>query len=443
VRIDGPVLLFTLLISLSTGILFGLLPALTPWKSTGDSLLHGARSTASRGKQFLRATLVVAQVAVSFLLLIGAGLMIRSFLKMGAENPGFDPSHLLTMRIDTGFSRYMDNASQRTLRENIARKVRALGGVASVGWVSSAPFSPAGIVDGPGSLDFEIEGQPASKGAPLPTVNGIVADVNYFQTVRQSLIEGRYFTAHDDEKAPVVALINETMARHRWPNEDPVGKRITFDRKVWITIAGVVGDTREYGLDHPTLDELYVPANQAGGAMSLVVRTAINPDALLQPVRVAIHGVDPLLAVDQVNTLARFEYEALTPSRLMTILLAVFAGLAVLISASGIAAVMALTVSQRTHELGVRLALGARHGAIVGMVVRQGLVLTLCGTLIGVAAAIGLARLLSTLLYATSPTDVTTYIAVAVIFLAVAALACYVPARQVTTIDPLNALRQE
>jgi predicted permease len=441
VRIDGPVLLFTLLISLATGILFGLLPALASWKS--DALLHGARSTAGRGKQFLRATLVVAQVAVSFLLLIGAGLMIRSFLKMGAENPGFDPSHLLAMRIDTGFSRYMDNASQRTLRVIIARQVSALGGVASVGWVSSAPFSPAGIVNGPGSVDFEIEGQPTSKGAPLPTVDGVVADVNYFQTVRQPLIKGRYFTAHDDENAPVVALINETMARHRWPNEDPVGKRITFDRKVWITIAGVVGDTREYGLDHPTLDELYVPADQAGGATSLVVRTAANPDALLQAVRAAIHGVDPLLAVDQINTLARFEYEALTPSRLMTILLAIFAGLAVLISASGIAAVMALAVSQRTHELGVRLALGARHGAIVGMVVRQGLVLALCGTLIGVAAAIGLARLLSSLLYATSPTDVTTYTAVAVVFLAVAALACYIPARQVTTIDPLNALRQE
>jgi putative ABC transport system permease protein len=191
------------------------------------------------------------------------------------------------------------------------------------------------------------------------------------------------------------------------------------------------------------LDELYVPADQAGGANSLVVRTAIGPDALLQAVRAGIHDVDPLLAVDQVNTLAHFEYDSLTPSRLMTILLALFAGLAVLISASGIAAVMALAVSQRTHELGVRLALGARHGTIVGMVVRQGLVLALCGTLIGVAGAAALSRLLSTLLYATSPTDTPTYIGVGLVFLAVAALACYVPARQVTTIDPLNALRQE
>ena len=443
VRIDGPVLLFTLLVSVATGLLFGLLPALAPSLNAGYSVLHGSRATASRGKQFLRAALVVAQVAVSFLLLIGAGLMIRSFLKLGAENPGFDPSHLLAMRIDAGFSRYMDNASQRSLRETIARKVGAIGGVASVGWVSNPPFAPSGIIAGPGSQDFEIEGQPTSKGAPLPTVDATVADTNYFQTVRQPLVRGRYFTARDDEKAPVIALINETMARHRWPNEDPIGKRISFDRQHWITIEGVVGDTREYGLQHPTLDELYVPADQAGGASSLVVRTAIKPDALMQAVRAAVHDVDPLLAVDQVNTLARFEYDSLTPSRLMTILLGIFAGLAVLISASGIAAVMALAVSQRTHELGVRLALGSRHGSIVGMVVRQGLVLALCGTLIGVAIAAALARLLSTLLYATSPTDAPTYLAVAVVFLAVAAVACYIPARQVTGIDPLNALRQE
>jgi putative ABC transport system permease protein len=443
VRIDGPVLLFTLVVSVATGLLFGLLPALAPRLSAGYSVLHGSRATASRGKQLLRASLVVAQVAVSFLLLIGAGLMIRSFLKIGAENPGFDPSHLLAMRIDTGFSRYMDNASQHSLRETIARKVGAIGGVTSVGWVSNPPFAPSGIIAGPGSQAFEIEGQPSSKGAAVPTVDISVADTNYFQTVRQPLVKGRYFTAHDDENAPVIALINETMARHRWPNEDPIGKRVTFDRQHWITIEGVVGDTREYGLQHPALDELYVPADQAGGASSIVVRTAIEPDALLQAVRTAIHDVDPLVAVDEVNTLARFEYDSLSPSRLMTILLGIFAGLAVLISASGIAAVMALAVSQRTHELGVRLALGARHSSIVGMVVRQGLVLALCGTLIGVAIATALARLISTLLYATSPTDTLTYVAVGLVFLAVAAVACYIPARQVTTIDPLSALRQE
>jgi putative ABC transport system permease protein len=232
------------------------------------------------------------------------------------------------------------------------------------------------------------------------------------------------------------------MSRDRWPGENPLGKRIKFD-KTWFTIEGVVGDTREYGLEHRTLDEAYLPIDQIGGASSLVVRSVIPPDAVLPAVRAAIHAVDPLLALDQVNTLARFEYDSLTPPRLMTILLAIFAGLAVLISASGIAAVMALTVSQRTHELGIRLALGARHGAIVGMVVRQGLALALAGTALGIAGAVALARLLSSLLYATSPTDAPTYSAVCLVFLAVAALACYIPARQVTSIDPLHALHQE
>jgi putative ABC transport system permease protein len=443
VRIDGPVLLFTLAVSLGTGVLFGLLPALASRKSAGDSLLHGARTTASRGRQALRAALVVAQVAVSFVLLIGAGLMIRSFLKLGAENPGFDPSHLLTVRINTGFSRYTDQASRRTLRETIGRKVRAMAGAVSVAWVSNAPFSPAGIAGGPGAQDFEIEGRPETKGALAPTVDLTTADENYFETVRQPLLKGRNFTVRDDDKSLAVAVINETMARHRWPNEDPVGKRITFDREHWITIVGVVGDTREYGLNHLTLDEIYLPPEQFGGASALVVRTATDPGALLTPVRTTIHDIDPFLAIDQVNTLAGFEYDSLTPSRLMTILLAIFAGLAVLISASGIAAVMALSVTQRTHELGVRLALGARHGAIIGMVVRQGLVLAVAGTAIGIAGAMALARLLSALLYATSPTDALTYGAVCLVFLAVAALACYVPARQVTSIDPLNALRQE
>jgi len=443
VRIDGPVLLFTLFVSLATGLLFGLLPALSPWKSSGDSLLHGARTTSSRGKALLRASLVVAQVAVSFLLLIGAGLMIRSFLKLGAENPGFDPSHLVTMRISPGISRFRDRNLQQTYRETVMRKVSAISGVVSTGWISNPPFSPTGILNGPGNQDFEIEGRPASKGALSPTVDLTYVDANYFATVRQPLVKGRYFTAHDDKTALPVAVINETMARHRWPGEDPIGKRVTLDHDTWITIEGVVGDTREYGLQHPTLDELYLPVDQNGFASSLVVRTAMNPEALVQTLRASVHEIDPLLAIDQVNTMARNEYDSLTPSRLMTILLAIFAGLAVLISASGIAAVMALTVSQRTHELGVRLALGANQGSIVRMVVRQGLMLAVCGTLIGAAGAAALARLLSTLLYATSPTDTLTYLAVGVVFLAVAGLACYVPARQVTTIDPLNALRQE
>ena len=443
VRIDTPILLFTLLVSLATGILFGLVPARSPSKSSGDSLLHGARTTASRSRQTLRAALVIAQVAVSFVLLIGAGLMIRSFLKLGRENPGFQPDHVLSARVGIPGYRFPTPASRRLVRDNITRKVKAIGAVESVAWASGVPLSPGSIQFGPGNQDFEIEGRFSSKGALAPTVDVMWVDPNYFQTIRQPLVKGRYITEHDNHDSPPVALINQAMARHRWPNEYPIGKRITFDRESWVTIVGVVGDTREYGLNRPALDEVYLAADQNGFVGALLVRTAIDPEAVLPLVRAAIRDVDLFLPVDQASTLPRFEYESLAPSRLLTILLGIFAGLAVLISASGIAAVMALAVSQRTHELGVRLALGAPQSAILRMVVRHGLVLAVAGTAIGAAAATLLARLLSTLLYQTDPTDAPTFLTVSLVFLAVAILACYVPARQVTTIDPLNALRQE
>ena len=444
VRIDGPVLLFTLLVSLATGLLFGLAPAFSPWQRVGDALRQGGRSTSDRGRRTLRGALVVTQVAVSLVLLIGAGLMMRSFLKLQRENPGFDPNRLLSMRVSAGLSRF--RTDRHGLMDNISRQVQSIGGVVSTGWASNVPFSPDGIVSGPGNVEFQIEGRPSSKGTVAPTVDITDVDAGYFQTVRQPLLKGRYLSERDDQKAIQVAVINETMARHRWPGEDPIGKRVSFDNgDTWITIVGVAGDTREYGLEHPTLDEIYLPVDQGRNRFvsSLLVRTAIDPTRLLPLVRSAIRGIDPLIALDQVSTMESFMHDSLAPPRLMTILLGLFAGLALLSSASGIAAVMALSVSQRTHELGVRMALGARQGAIIGMVVRQGLLLAAAGTVAGVTGAVLLSRVISTLLYATSPTDVLTFIAVSLLFLAVAAVACFIPARQVTTIDPLNALRQE
>jgi putative ABC transport system permease protein len=241
-----------------------------------------------------------------------------------------------------------------------------------------------------------------------------------------------------------VAIINQSMARHRWGAEDPIGRRITFDQgKTWITIAGVVRDVREYGLDLPPGDELYMPVRQQGFTGNLVVRTASDPMAAAPLVRAAIRDVDPLIAVDRMDSIEHMEYESMGSPRVTTILLSLFAGLAMLISACGIAAVMALAVSQRRSELGLRMALGASRAGLVGMVVRQGLTLAVLGTLIGIAGAAVLSRLLSSLLFATSPTDLATFVGVAVVFLSVAAIASFVPARQVTAIDPLAALRQE
>jgi putative ABC transport system permease protein len=445
VSIDEPVLVFTVLISLATGILFGLAPAFSSRGNLVEALKQGGhRTTSSRGGRKLRAALVIAQVAVSFMLLIGAGLMVRSFVKLRQVNPGFNADRLLTMRISPSFSRYTQPAQFTILEESVLRHVRSVAGVESAAIASNFPFNPGGIASGPSSTGFEIEGRPVSKGELAPLVDVTVVGSSYFETIRHPVIRGRLFTDHDDAKAPQVVVINQSMARHRFPNGEPVGARISFDQgQHWATIIGVVGDVREYGLDRPIGDEVYGPTAQFGFAGNLIVRTAGDPMSLAASVRAALHEVDPQLAVDRVRSMEQLEQDSVASPRVVTILLSLFAALALVISASGIAAVMALSVTQRTNELGIRMALGASADSILLMVVRQGLTLTLAGTALGLAGAIALTRLLSSLLFATSPTDLLTFGAVSLLFLTIAAVACFIPARNVTAIDPLNALRQE
>ena len=445
VRIDGTVLLFTVLVSVVTGLIFGLAPALSSGQHAGESLKQGsARTTTSAGRRRLRGALVIAQVAVSFMLLIGAGLMIRSFAKLQQVNPGFRPDHLLTMRLSPNFSHYQQPQQFTGLWKNILSRTQAVPGVQSAALASNFPFSPTAIANGPGSTNFQIEGRMLSQGELAPVVDLTVVSSAYFDTVHQPLVKGRVFDDHDDGNGLLVALVNQTMARHRWPGEDVIGKRVTFDRgQHWTTIVGVMADTKEYGLERPVPDELYLPVAQNGFVPLLVMRTAADPMGLASAVRATLHDFDPQLAVDQVNTVERLEHESLTAPRVVTVLLSIFAALALVISACGIAAVMALSVRQRTQELGIRMALGAAPGSIVNMVVRQGLLLAVIGTLAGIGGAIVLTRLLRTLLYETSPTDSLTFVGVSVLFLAIAAVSCLIPARQVTEIDPLIALRQE
>jgi len=445
IRLDTPVLLFTLLIALATGILFGLAPALSLNKNSGEALKQaGGRATVSRGGNRLRGALVVAQVAVSFTLLIGAGLMIRSFARLMQVNPGFSADHLLTMRLSPNFSRIRGREQGIALSKNILQRVSSISGVQSAALASNFPFGPGGIASGPGSVGFVIEGRPVSTGELAPLVDTTIVSSDYFQAIRQPIAAGRGFTDHDDASGVQVAVINQTMKNHRWPNEDPVGRRISFDQgQHWVQIVGIAGDVREYGLDRPPGDEVYQPVLQSGFPGSLVIRTQADPLSMAAGVRAVLHDVDSQLAVDQVQTLERWEQESFATPRVTTILLGLFAGLALLISAAGIAAVIALSVTQRTSELGLRMALGASRESVVAMVLRQGLTMVAVGIAAGIAGSIGLTRLLSSLLYATSPTDSTTFGAVALAFMAVAAAACFVPALQVTTIDPLIALRQE
>ena len=456
VRMDAPVLLFTLLIAVGTGILFGLAPAFSSASRAAEALKQGSgRTTAGRGRQVLRSGLVVAQVAVSFVLLIGAGLMLRSFIKLTEVNPGFRTDHLLSLRMTPNFGKYRKPDQIPTLLDSIMRKVTAIHGVEAATLVSNVPLSPSGIAGGPGHNDFLIYGRTPAPGELAPTVDITVADSYYFRTIGQAIVAGRDFTLHDDDKVPPVAVINQTMARHNWPSGDAVGQRIAFAFKpeAWITIVGVVADTHEYGLANPTKSEIYMPMAQnfpnsftatvGGFTGNLIVRSSIDPSAMTPAMRVALNDVDPFMGVDQIDTLENFQYESMAAPRVTTTLLGIFAALALLISSSGIAAVMTLSVTQRTRELGIRMALGAERKTIVAMVVRQGLALALIGVVVGICGAMALTRLLSTLLYSTSPTDVLTFLAVSLVFLTVGALACFVPARQVTTIDPLVALREE
>jgi putative ABC transport system permease protein len=445
VRLDAPVLLFTFVISVVTGIAFGLLPALFSGHRLGTSFPQTAGwSTPDRRRQRLRAFLVIAQVAVSVVLLAGAGLMLRSFARMHRVYPGFAPERLLTMRLSTPNPPYtMDNL--RALENEAIAKLKSVGGVEQAAASSSFPFNHAGVVRGPGAIQFEIDGRLRGQGEATQTFDLRVVSPEYFDTLRQPIVEGRTFTAHDEDGPPVV-IVSQAMARHRFPIEDPIGKRIRFDAGMgfgdWNEIVGVAGDVREFGLNRAPADEVYA-VNRSGFSGRLIVRTKVDPQAMTAGIRAAIHEIHPLIAIDQVDTIEHAEYESMASPRVMTTLLGLFAGLAALISAGGIAAVMALSVSRRRREIGVRMALGARSGAIVSMVLRQGVALAAVGTAVGIGGAAGLTRLLSAFLYGTSPTDAVTFVAVPLLFLLVAGIASYLPAREVTTIDPLDALRQE
>jgi len=444
VRLDWPVLLFTFLISVGTGIIFGALPGLFSGGALSGAVPQGGWNTASRSRQRLRAALVVTQVAVSVVLLAGAGLMIRSFVRMQQVQPGFAPERLLTMRLSPPNPPYnMDNL--KALTDQIVDKVKSIGGVESAAAATGFPFNPAAVANGPGAAQFQIEGMPWAKGQATQTVALRMVSASYFDTLRQPILKGRGFTRHDEDGPPTV-IINETMARRRFPNENPLGKRIRWDGGMgwesWDEIIAVAGDVTEYGLNRAPHDEVYVVMRN-GFANRLIARTTVDPQSMATAIRATIREIHPLIAIDQVKTVERAEYESMTSPRVMAALLGLFAGLAALISGSGIAAVMALSVSRRRREIGVRMALGARSGSIVGMILRQGLGLALAGTVLGIAGAAGLTRLLSTFLYGTSPTDPLTFVGVTGLFLLVAASASYVPARQVTSIDPLSALRQD
>ncbi|HEX8150961.1 MAG TPA: ABC transporter permease [Pyrinomonadaceae bacterium] len=455
ISLDSSVLLFTLLLSVGTGLVFGLLPALSFGRGAKLSLAaalkeDGGRSTAA-GKNRVRAALTVAQVAISFTLLIGAGLMLRSLVKLQRVDPGFDPENALVMRLAPNWSRFINTTDPSAATAQYAAYFRRLlervgrqPGVAEAAISSTYPLNPAGITQRPNGVSVILEGKPQDDGRAAPRFDARAVSPAYFRAVGVPLLRGRAFAESDDANAPPVSIVNEAAARHRWGAEDPVGKRVSFDNgQTWVTIVGVVGDVRQYGLDKEPADEIYGPVAQLAFGNILVVRTKGDPLALSKALRDAVHEVDNETAVDQVKTLRQVLDDSVASPRLTAWLLGLFAVVALVITAAGIGGVMALAVTQRTREIGVRIALGATRTRIVTMIMRQGMTLVLVGLALGVAGALALDGLVASLLYATPGADPLTFAAVSCLLMLVAGAACLIPSLRATAIDPMLTLRRE
>jgi putative ABC transport system permease protein len=439
VRISLEVLLFTLGVSILTGLIFGSIPAFSQRMNLVNALKEGSASaTEKRGGLRLRNILVAGQVAVSFVLLIAAGLMVRSFIRLQQVNAGYNPENILTANIPLSFSKYKSNADTITFFDRVLRKLEGAPGVLAVAVNSGAPLAPGRPMNG----SFIIEGKDTGDTMPAADLNTITPDC--LQLLGVPLIAGRYFTAHDNTDSPEVVIISQSLARHYFLNEDPIGKRVSGDNgRTWVKIVGVVGDVKYYGLDKAAMDTAYIPFAQTPMGGSLLVKTAGNPMNHAQQVREAVYSIDPEQAVSGIQTLNELRGDALVQSRLTTLLLALFAGLALAIAATGLSGVTALMVSQRTREIGIRMALGAQTNEVMRMVLVQGMRVIAIGLAVGIVAALGFSRVLHALLFETPVNDPLTFAGVALVFLAVGFAASYVPARRVTKVDPLIALRSE
>ena len=442
IQMDGWVLGFTFLVAVLTSVFSGTVPALAARESVVGNLKEGgAQSTIGRGKHRMRSLLIVGQVAVSFLLLIGAGLMLRSFMKLQHVDPGFQPENVLTMNISLDFVKYNTNEKQRAFFETLLEKIQAQSGVKSAASSMMIPFTTGMTMTG----DFWMEGETPAPGQALPSADFRIVSPSYFETLHIPVLRGRGFLQTDRPGNPDVAVVNRSAAQHLWRSKDPIGTRFTADGgKSWTQVVGIIGDIKHYGLDKDVADEIYVPmAQNPVGSASLVIKTAVEPMSIAGGVIELLHGIDPNQPAARVRSLEQVRAESVAAPRLTTNLLGLFALLALAIAATGIGGVMALAVGQRRHEIGVRMAIGARPGEILRMILGQGMTLSLIGVVLGLFGALWLTRLLQQLLFEVTPTDPLTYVGVAAVLGLAALVACYVPARRAARVDPLIALRTE
>ena len=449
VSLDTNVLAFTSGVSVLTGIIFGLAPAILAVRvDLSEALKEGGRgSTAGAARSRVRGMLVVSEVALSLVLLVGAGLLVKSFARLRGVNPGFDARNVLTTGLSLSKVKYPEAEQRRELFAQLVERLRAVPGVESAAVVYPLPFSGTTT-----SNTFLIDGRPVPAPDEKPAANYRAISPDYFRVLHIGLLSGRGFTEQDRPTAPPVVIVNETLARRFFGGQSPLGQRIAIERasgqaavQDMREIVGVVSDVRHAGLDEEAGAEVYVPFTQAPeGYMDVVVRTtAANPAGMGASLRDVITAADREQYVPGVQTMTELIAESVAARRINALLTALFAGVALLLASIGIFGVMAYTVAQRRHEIGVRMALGAQPGDVLRLVLGQGMRLVLLGVAVGLAAALALTRVLAGMLYGVTPTDPATFAAVALLLTLVALAACYIPARRATKVDPLIALRHE
>lgn len=440
---DGRVLGFSLLISLLTGVLFGLAPAIHAARTNLNEMLkEGGRSvTGGKVRQRVRNLLVTVEVGLSVALLISAGLLLRSFWRLQNVNPGFKPDHVLTMRVNLPRNRYPENPRAWGFYKQVLEQASALPGIQSVGVTSGVPMGGGNTAG-----EVRIEGKQASADGSNSSADWRIVSPGYFRTMGIAL-RGREFEERDSDDAQPATIISDGMARRYWPDEDPIGKSVallSFGNKPF-TIVGVAGDVRSIGLDSDPTPVAYVPTAFAAtwNPMNLVIRTGSEPASQVAAIRSTLGSIDPNIPIYDVRTLDELLSSSLGSRRFTMFLLGTFAVVALLLACVGLFGVMAYLVSQRTHEIGVRLALGARPGDVFRLIIGRGMALASVGSGLGLAGAWAIGRFLESMLYQIRPSDPITLASAPVLLLAVALLACYVPARRAMKVDPMIALRYE
>ena len=453
ISLDGTALGFTLMVTLVTGIVFGLAPALQTSKADlNDALKEGSlRSSRGAGGRWLRSGLVVTEVALSLVLLVGAGLLVKSFWRLMQVEPGFDSRNVLTLRLRLPDAKYRESAEIAAFLREVARRVEALPGVEQVSLATGFPFGRAG------ENGYLIEGQPEPR-QPSDWSSSYTQSVSegYHRTLGIALLAGRYFTERDTADSPSVVIVDDEFVRRHFPGGPPdeaLGHRLRFggEGEPWREIVGVVRHVRQNGLDEEGRPGIYRPWTQINPrwaadytrAMDLIVKASVEPTRLVAAIRGEVQAVDKDQPLGNVRTLEALVAESVAPRRFSLLLVSVFAGVALLLGAVGLYGVLSYVVTQRAREIGIRMALGAQRSDVLKLILAQGMTLALTGVAAGMAAAFALTRLMSGLLFGVSATDPLTFMLIALLLLVVALVACYLPARRATRVDPLIALRYE